>query len=99
MTSNGSSREEADTSAVTAKCDFKWRTRPPKGYFKKLIEAACPHHPYSIMLRLMNYTMMKKFMTSRDPSSGAKPGRGGGGRGGKSAAPITGKVEVMKIFG
>jgi hypothetical protein len=40
--------------------------------------------------------MIKKFMTSGTFSRGSKLG---GDLGGKSAAPIVGKVEVMTIFG
>jgi hypothetical protein len=59
---------------TTAKCDFKRRTRPPIGHFNKILEAACPHHPYPVKHRLRGCTMMKKIMTTGAPSSSGEPG-------------------------
>jgi hypothetical protein len=54
-------------------------------HFEKLLEAACPHHPYPVKHKLEDCTMMKKFKTSGDPSSSGKSGRHPEGR---SATPI-----------
>jgi hypothetical protein len=71
VASDGSGRAEADDSGegfvVTAECDFKLWARPLKDHFKKLLEVACPHHPYPIKHKLNDFTMIKRFTTSGAP--------------------------------
>jgi hypothetical protein len=80
---------------AATECNFKRQTRQPKDHFEKLLEAACLHHSYSVKHKLKDCTLMKKFVTlgafSKDRKLGGDPG-------GKSAAPIPGKAEVMTIF-
>jgi hypothetical protein len=101
MASDGSRRAEANNYdegfIATVKHNFKRQTQSLKDHFEKLLEAACPHHPYSIKHNLKDCTTMKKFMMAGAPPRGGKPG--GGDPGGKAAAPVLGEAEVMKIFG
>jgi hypothetical protein len=66
-----------------------------KNVKEKLLETACPHHPYPVKHKLKDYTMMKKFMASGAPPICDRPGRN---LGGKCAAPVPREVEVMTIF-
>jgi hypothetical protein len=71
MASNGDAGEEFRNSdkefVAPAECHFKRHTRLPKDSFEKILEAACPHHPYPVKHKLRDYTMIKKFMTSGAP--------------------------------
>jgi hypothetical protein len=67
---------------AVAERNFKQCTRPPKDHFKKILEAACPHHLYPVKYKLRDCTMMKRFLSSAGtPLGGDKPARGprGGG--------------------
>jgi hypothetical protein len=61
-----------------------------------ILEAVCPHHPYPVKHKLMDCTMMKRFMTSGAPPSGDEPARDPGGRG---TVLILEEVEVVTITG
>jgi hypothetical protein len=52
-----------------------------KDHFEKILEAACPHHPYPIKHKLRDCTMMKRFMTSGAPPGGDEPASNSRGRG------------------
>jgi hypothetical protein len=95
--SNGSVGEEIEDSdeefVVVAKHDFKRCTRPPKGHFEKVLEATCPHHPYPIMHKLRDCTMMKTFMSLAD----ALPGDDELTRNPRSGGMVLGEVEVVTI--
>jgi hypothetical protein len=80
---------------VTTERNFKHQTRSPKEHFGKLLEVTCPHHTYPIKHKLMDCTLMKKFMTSGAFIKDRKPG---GDPGGKSGTPISTEAEVMTIF-
>jgi hypothetical protein len=71
MASNNDVGEEVKNSdkefMATAKHDFKRRTQPPKDHFEKILQAACPHHPYPFKHKLRECNMVKKFMTSGAP--------------------------------
>jgi hypothetical protein len=79
---------------VTTECNFKRCTRPPKDYFEKILEVACPHHPYPVKHKLRDCTMMKKFISSRGPPGGDEPTRDSRGRG-----TTLREVEVVTIAG
>jgi hypothetical protein len=79
---------------VVAKHNFNWRTRPPKGFFEKVLEAACPHHPYPIKHKFRDYTMMKRFMSSAD----ALPGGDKLTRNPRSGGMVLGEVDVTTII-
>jgi hypothetical protein len=72
--SNGSAGEEIEDSdeefVVMAERDFKRHTRPHKGHIEKVLEAACPHHPYYVKHKLRDCTMMKRLMSSADALPG-----------------------------
>jgi hypothetical protein len=38
--------------------------RTPTGYFKRLLEEACPNHAYPVKHKLKDSSMMQTFMTS-----------------------------------
>jgi hypothetical protein len=84
-TNNGSVREKVESSdqefVASAGRDFKRCTRPPKGHFEKVLEAACPHHLYSIKHKLRDCTMMKRFMSSDTPTDDDELARDLGGKG------------------
>jgi hypothetical protein len=69
VTNNGNVEVEDSNEecVVIAEHDFKRCTRPPKDHFEKILEAACPHHPYPVKHKLRDCTMMKKFMSSGAP--------------------------------
>jgi hypothetical protein len=68
MVNNDNVGEEIENSdkelMVAAEHDFRRCTRPPKDHFKKILEAAYPHHSYPVKHKLMDCTMMKRFMSS-----------------------------------
>jgi hypothetical protein len=67
---------------VVAEHDFKRRTRSPKDHFKKILEAAYPHHPYPIKHKLKDCTMMRRFLSSvGTPLDGDELARDPRGRG------------------
>jgi hypothetical protein len=67
---------------VSTERDFRRRTRPPKDHFEKVLQAACPHHPYPVKHKLSDCTMMKRFMSSNTPVDGDELARDlGGGKG------------------
>jgi hypothetical protein len=72
---NGNVREEIENSneefMAAAKRDFKRCTRPPKDHYEKILEVACPHHPYPVKHKLRDYTMMKRFMSSAGTAANA----------------------------
>jgi hypothetical protein len=98
MASNGNIGEEIDNSGeelvATVEHDLKRWTQPLKDHFKKIHEVACPHHLYPVKHKLMDYTIMKKLMTSGNPSSGNGPRRDSGG---KRAGPHPRETEVTTI--
>jgi hypothetical protein len=98
--SYGDAGEEIKDSDVefvaTVGRDFQRSTRPPKGHFKKILEAACPHHPYPVRNKLRDYTMMKRFITLGAPPGGDEPTRDSRGRGTVLAPEV---VEVATITG
>jgi hypothetical protein len=95
--SNGSVREKFEGSdeefVASAERDFKQRTRPPKDHFEKVLEAACPHHPYPVKHKLRDCIMMKRFMSSGTPANGNELARDLGGKG-----TMLGEVKVATII-
>jgi hypothetical protein len=100
MANNGNVGEEVEDSnkefKVSPEHDFKRCTRPPKDHFEKILEVACPSHPYPIKNKLRDYAMMKKFMMSGAPPGGDEPARDSKG---KDVALLPRKVEVVTITG
>jgi hypothetical protein len=92
VTNNGN--EEVNDSneecMVTAERNFKRCTRPPKDHFKKILEEACPHHPYPIKHKLRDCTIMKKFMSLEAPPGSDEPARDSRSRGMAEVATIVG---------
>jgi hypothetical protein len=56
--------DSSEECEVIAKHDFKRCTRLPNDHFEKVLEKACPHHPYPVKHKLRDCTMMKKLMSS-----------------------------------
>jgi hypothetical protein len=85
VNTDGNVRDEIENSdeefMATTEHNFKWRIRLPKDHFEKILEAACPHHPYPIKHKLRDCTMMKRFMTSGAPPGGDEPASNSRGRG------------------
>jgi hypothetical protein len=98
VTNNGSTREKVEGSdeefVASVERDFKRRTLPPKDHFKKVLEAACPHHPYPIKHKLRDYTMMKRFISSDMIADGDELARDLGGKG-----TALGEPKVATIVG
>jgi hypothetical protein len=95
---NGSVREKIESSdeefVASAERDFKRRTQLLKDHFKKVLEVACPHHPYPVKHKLRDCTMMKIFMSLGTSTAAAELARNLGGRG-----TMLGEVKVVTIVG
>jgi hypothetical protein len=100
MTNNGDIGEEIKNSSkeyvAAAERDFMWHTRPPKDHFEKILEGACPHHPYPIKHKLRDYSWMKKFLTSGAPPGSDEQARDSRGKG---TMLILREVEVTTLAG
>jgi hypothetical protein len=98
VTNDGSVGEKIESSdeefMASAEHDFKRCTWPPKDHFEKVLEAACPHHPYPVKHKLRDCTMMKRFMSSGTPAAAAELARNLGGRG-----TALGEAKVTTIIG
>jgi hypothetical protein len=71
---NSSVMEKVESSnkefVASAGRNFKLCTQPPKDHFKKVLEAACSHHPYPVRHKLRDCTVMKRFMSSDTSADG-----------------------------
>jgi hypothetical protein len=98
VTNNGSVREKVEGSdeefVALAERDFKRHTGPPKDHFEKVLEVACPHHPYPVKHKLRDCTMMKTFMSSDMPDDGDELAKDFGGNG-----MALGEAKVVTIVG
>jgi hypothetical protein len=80
---------------MVVECDFKCQAWPPKVYFEKLLESACPNHTYYIKHKLKDCTMMKNFLTFGALSKGKNPE---GDPGEKGVARFPREEAVMMIY-
>jgi hypothetical protein len=70
--------------------------RTPTGYFKRLLEEACPNHAYPVKHKLKDSSMMQTFMTSGSLTWGTELDKGPDG---SDTTSCPEENDIMTVFG